>query len=442
MAVATLTLQQCKEWFEQPVLARIAEIEYGPLKVFIKYVFARAGYAVDADTTHAPPTIDLRIFAGGEIRGRPAGFIQVRPSTLEGRIRQVAFQQLEQIAATAPVYVITPSDFAAPVHEQTSERSRVRLVNGDRLRRYIQYVWGTRLEDSSGPAVALDHLYEADRVFRRAPDQTKVLALANNKGGVGKTTTALNLAFGLMQAGKRVLVVDLDAQANLTRSLPYVHSDAAVPPTLTEFFSVKRPLAQLVRPTQFDRLAIIPSDAGLQLVHPDMGDWPVEELRFFGALHNEEVKPPHDTNAFDWILLDTPPAMSLTTRAAVAAAHYLLAPANASAFADPGLRNLFTTVDAMHALMGTHVRMLGIVATQWEDKAVVEDALAQLQDRLLARTGIPLLKTKIPHDLKIDQAHLELGEGKGRSLFRITRRGAAAAYERLLQEVLEHVDNA
>jgi cellulose biosynthesis protein BcsQ len=133
--------------------------------------------------------------------------------------------------------------------------------------------------------------------------------------------------------------------------------------------------------------------------------------------------------------------MSLHTRAAIAAAHYIIAPANPSALADPGLHNLFDTIDAMRALVEREARVVGCVATNWEkDKKIHGTLLAQLQDDVLSKRGVTLFDAKIPHDARIDEAHLSMGRGGVAYLFGV--RGAAAAYDKLLEEVLNVVSNA
>src|SRR5262249_52944051 len=158
----------------------------------------------------------------------------------------------------------------------------------------------------------------------RPRSRTKVLAIANNKGGVGKTTTALNIGFNLAKRDKSVLLVDLDAQGNLTYSLPYKANNS--PHHLADYFLHRggtggSSLPQLVRPTEFQNICVIPSHPDLSLAESDLDDWTRIEHQFAEDLHDDAVIAPHEVGGseFDWIILDTPPAMGIATRAALAA---------------------------------------------------------------------------------------------------------------------------
>lgn len=153
---------------------------------------------------------------------------------------------------------------------------------------------------------------------------TTVLAIANNKGGVAKTTSALNLGVALSKLGKRVLLVDLDGQASLSLALPLPdprrrpprHSPP--PPRtrhITEYFAGNATLRDLVQPTRFPLLWLLPAHAELYARDTGGAAHPEDELAFVRAIHDPALSAPallNDTAAggFDWIILDTPPARS------------------------------------------------------------------------------------------------------------------------------------
>jgi len=284
--------------------------------------------------------------------------------------------------------------------------------------------------------VAPDWVSVADSIVRRPSSQTIVLSLANNKGGVGKTTTALNLAAGLANRNQRVLLVDMDAQANLTDSLPYPQATADNPPSLADYLSGRLALPQLVRRTQIDNVWLIPASQDLRKVDAGGGAEPELEIRFVADLHHPGLIPPlYEASAFDWIILDTPPSMSSFTRAALAASHYVMAPAIPRAYAVEGLQNLLDTAATMNALMGGGATVLGGVVTHWEDNAQSRDARKNIES-LLGTRNVPLLDAQIPIDRDIDKAQTKRVNFLG--MARRPSRGATA-YIALVEEVMNRV---
>jgi chromosome partitioning protein len=265
--------------------------------------------------------------------------------------------------------------------------------------------------------------------------------VANNKGGVGKTTTALNLACGLAATGKQVLLVDMDAQANLTKVLP-MQAPSAAAFHIGDYFRRTRLLPALIRQTQFKGLWLIPSDNALILSDSGIAAGPGAELRFVRDLHAPEVVPPHilEARGFDWIILDTGPSMGLFTRAAIAAAHYVLMPISPSVFTDLGANLLVNTVAAMSALVGEQIMMLGSLVTQWKDDQLHESLLALATPQLVG-TGLSLFQARIPLDKgNIENAYLEAGSGQPKSLFSHHKKSKAAlGYAAAIAEVLSHV---
>jgi chromosome partitioning protein len=146
--------------------------------------------------------------------------------------------------------------------------------------------------------------------------ETKVLTVANHKGGVGKTTTALNLGFGLAAKGYQVLLVDLDTQANMTKSLAYPTAANVTPRHIGQYFDGTYTLAQLVSPTAFPSVWLLPSAHALRHMDRGLAAGPEQEVRLLRDLHADSVVPPQavDGRRFDWIIIDTGPSMGFFTR--------------------------------------------------------------------------------------------------------------------------------
>jgi chromosome partitioning protein len=288
------------------------------------------------------------------------------------------------------------------------------------------------------------YLFTADGMYRRPPQQTAVVALANSKGGVAKTTSALNLAFALSQThSKRVLVIDMDGQSSLTEALPPKNGPKpgqvpGTPASITALLSGRVDMKSLVLDTNFDRLWIVPASADMIIADAGGGPNPVYELRFAQALHDPLFVAP-DGGSFDWILLDTPPAQTIYTRMALAASHFVLIPTNADALSVRGATFVLRTVKTMRALIGQDVKVLYGFITEWASHPNAAKEIDTFVDALhAADLSTTLFEEKIPRDPKVDKAHLETMKGGLRTL--IFGHGPAAnAYEALAKGMLKYV---
>lgn len=217
-----------------------------------------------------------------------------------------------------PGYILTTSILNDPAQVQARRDPRIYWVDGERLLRYITYVRGTRstpkwqAEETMvppGPTLAPispEILEIADNISRRRTEDTVILAVANH----------------------------------------------AVPGHLGEYFAGRRPLADLVQPTEFKGVWLIPANEEMSQEDRGGAYGPNAELRFIGDLHAPTLIPPPvlEARPFDWIILDTGPSMGFFTRPALAAAQYVLMPIAPGAFADLGLHQLRQTVATMQAL--------------------------------------------------------------------------------------------
>lgn len=195
-----------------------------------------------------------------------------------------------------------------------------------------------------------------------------------------------------------------------------------------------------MRRTPIDRIWLIPSSHDLRLVDSGGGAQPEKELRFVADVHDPLLVPPlfEDNAEFDWIVIDTPPAMTLCTRAALAASHFVIAPTIARAYAVDGLKMLIHTTRAMHGLVGGGSTIIGGIVTHWEENRPSTDHLQAIQT-VLDSYGIPTLEPNVPVDRDIDKAQTRRVNFLG--MARRPSRGASA-YRELVEEVIKRVHDA
>jgi cellulose biosynthesis protein BcsQ len=445
--------------YAAPTIQRMLdELTAHQFEHFVKYVFEQAGYFVEDTAGRFGEGLDLKLYTGpadGHVLSAGVSVKQFTPPATVYGPQVMGFRGALAPLNGASGYVVTTSSFGGQALHQADIPPRIWPIDGAHFLRYIAYVRGTRAlakavaKESEDEDVRLrlapvapippEVFLAADDIKRRSPGETKVLTVANHKGGVGKTTTAINLAFGVAALNQQVLLVDIDSQANLTRTLP-TQAPGAEQLYISDYFTHAHSLPELVRQTRFPNIWLIPSNKAL--AHSDAGiaAGPAAELRFVRDLHAVDVAPPAalEKRPFDWIILDTGPWMGFFTRSALAASHYALMPVAPSVFADMGSDLLVETVETMSALRGQPIIVIGGLVTQWQENAQNKSLLATATARLVSN-GLAFLQTKIPYDkTNIERAFLETGEPNRRGPFR--RRGAAAeAYKAAVSEVLDHV---
>jgi len=216
------------------------------------------------------------------------------------------------------------------------------------------------------------------------------ICIANNKGGVGKTTTAVNLAAGLARLGARILLVDLDGQANATYALTgRVHPV----PSIYDVLVGERKLETVIWKSNEDSVWIAPADGRLQNVDVELAARPGREWRLARALHGQE---------FDHILIDTPPALGILTQNALAAAQRVLIPIALTEFSLIGMDKLDATIADLRDQLDLHdLEVLGVVATFFEETTTARETWAVLEKKFEGR----LLDTRIPKNLDLEKAH-------------------------------------
>ena len=356
--------------FNKPTVEAMHALTPREFEHFVAYVLRRAGYKVEEVGPHFLRGVDLEVRSPGSNR-IVAGIESKRyaPDQLVTApvVRGVRGAPAVDRAGAKP-FVITTSDFNDPAHQMAvAGTKRVILMNGAQLVRYINYVRNSRNDDDDTIAtISPEYFAGRDGVRSRRAGNTRILTIANNKGGVGKTMTAYYLGVELAKKhGKRVLLVDLDGQGNLTeRCLPDLvekrTSEDELFPNITHYFAGERTLVDLITPTAIDRLSIIPADPFLTLRDYGGNGRPDVELRFVQDVHNIGTRhiaslggPP------DWIIIDTPPAMSVFTRSGLCAAEYVIAPLRPRSSSEAGTRNMLRTLRTVNALMGTEADFMG-----------------------------------------------------------------------------------
>lgn len=420
--------------FNKPTVAGMHALTPSEFEHFSAYVLRRAGYGVKEVGPHWLRGVDLemrlpgrtRIFGGVECKRFAASQLVTAPI-----VRGVKGAPAVSSPGVTP-FVFTTSDFNEAAHQMAEAGAkRAYLLNGAQLVRYITYVRGSRNDDEK-VITSLSPEYFAGRKppLPDIPGSARILTIANNKGGVGKTTTAYYLGAELAQQGKRVLLIDLDGQANLTESCFPEPEDgqnggANHVPNITHYFAGQSPLDALITSTARERLSIIPADTLLTLRDLGGSGRPDIELKFARDVQKLAMQT-HAAlgGAPDWIIIDTPPAMSVFTRAGLAAAHYVLAPVRPRQRTLNGTKNMLTTLRTMNALTDNRAAFIGAVLTHWDNLKVSEEVrTTHLPNAMNEFGGGKIFTTKIPVDNQLET--LQPG----------ARTGGATAYAELAMEI-------
>ena len=229
----------------------------------------------------------------------------------------------------------------------------------------------------------------------------RVLAISNQKGGVGKTTTAINLGTALAAAGERVMILDLDPQGNASTGLG-VGPDAR-PLTMFDVLMRQSSVLQAAVQTNVPNLSIVPANSDLVSLESDlMGDaGRPYKLRDALAEMAADQSRLLDGRPFNYVLIDCPPSLSLLTLNAMTAAHAVLVPIQCEFFALEGMSQLKETVDQIKATLNPKLEIQGVVLTMHDQRTAFSREIA---DSVRAYFGSKVYETVIPRNIRVAEA--------------------------------------
>ncbi|MDA7423405.1 ParA family protein [Thalassococcus lentus] len=223
----------------------------------------------------------------------------------------------------------------------------------------------------------------------------KIIAVANQKGGVGKTTTTINLGAALSESGSKVLIVDLDPQGNASTGLGIEPEDREF--TTYELLLEDVDLQEVIVPTMMDGLSLIPATVDLSSADMELIS---NEKRSF-LLHDALRQPQIDGFQFDYILIDCPPSLNLLTVNAMVAADSVLVPLQSEFFALEGLSQLMLTVREIRQTANPKLRIEGVVLTMYDNRNNLSQQVeADARDNL----GELVFSTIIPRNVRVSEA--------------------------------------
>jgi chromosome partitioning protein len=243
----------------------------------------------------------------------------------------------------------------------------------------------------------IDQIYQEDRAPKPA-GQPRILALANQKGGVGKTTTAINLGTALAAIGERVLIVDLDPQGNASTGLGIDRRSRNV--STYDVLIGEAPLRDAVVSTAVPRLHIAASTMDLSGLELELGSTRDRAFRLRNAIAglNTDVA---ENNDYTYVLIDCPPSLNLLTVNAMAASDAILVPLQCEFFALEGLSQLLQTVEQVRSTLNPNLSIHGIVLTMFDSRNNLSNQVVADVRQFM---GSKVYNTMIPRNVRISEA--------------------------------------
>lgn len=250
---------------------------------------------------------------------------------------------------------------------------------------------------------------------------SRIITIVNQKGGVGKTTTAINLAAALSERGKFVLLVDMDPQGNATSGLGI--SRDAMPGSVYEALSQKKRLHDIIQNTAHAGLRLAPSSSDLAGANIELVDVPRREHQLSDLLAEA-------SHAYDYVVIDCPPSLGLLTINSLVAADELLIPVQAEYYALEGLGQLLQTINLIKSHLKPELSVLGAVITMFDKRTRLSE---DVMNELYKYFPDSIFRSVIPRTVRLAEA-----PSFGKSILHYEPGGKGArAYERLVDEIME-----